>query len=145
METKNELVLHIYNSSKMGINSLKNLLTELKDKENKLKKAIEDELKEYEYFYKETQKILKKQDIELCDNNMMSKMMSKMGIKKEVKRDNSDAKMAQLLTQGLTMGVVEITSKIDTYKDIVDKKHLNLAKEYLKFQEKSIEDLKPYL
>ena len=129
METKNELVLHIYNSSKMGINSLKNLLMELKDKENKLKKAIEDELKEYENFYKETQKILKKEGVELKNDNVMAKMMSKMGI----------------LTQGLTMGVVEITSKIDTYKDIVDKKHLDLAKDYLKFQKKSIEDLKQYL
>ena len=71
--------------------------------------------------------------------------MSKMGIKKEVMNDNSDAKIAQVLTQGLTMGVVEITSKIDTYKDIVDKKHLNLAKEYLEFQKNSIENLKPYL
>ena len=145
METKNELVLHIYNSSKMGINSLKNLLMELKDKENKLKKAIEDELKEYETFYKETQKILKKEGVELKNDNVMAKMMSKMGIKKEVMNDNSDAKIAQILTQGLTMGVVEITSKIDTYKDIVDKKHLDLAKDYLKFQKKSIEDLKQYL
>lgn len=145
METKNELILHIYDSSKMGINSLKNLLTELKNKENKLKKVIEDELKEYEKFYKETKKILKKEDVELNDNNVMAKMMSKMGIKKEVMNDNSDAKIAQILTQGLTMGVVEITSKIDTYKDIVDKKNLNLAKDYLKFQENSIEELKQYL
>jgi len=145
METKNELVLHIYNSSQMGINSLKNLLTELKDKENKLKKPIEDELKEYEKFYKESEKILEKAGVDLKDSSIMSKMMSKMGIKKEVMNDNSDAKIAQVLTQGLTMGVVEITSKIDTYKDIVDKKHLNLANKYLEFQKNSIENLKPYL
>ena len=46
MKTDNELMVHIYNSSKIGVNSLANLLNEIKTKENKLKKIIEDELKE---------------------------------------------------------------------------------------------------
>lgn len=145
MNTKNELIMHIYNSSKMGVNSLNNLLIELKDKENKLKKVVEEQLQAYEDFYKETKKILQKEKIELKEDNVMAKMMSKVGIKKEVMKDNSDAKIAQILTQGLTMGVVEITSKIDTYQDIVDKKHLNIAKDYLKFQQKAIDNLKNYL
>ena len=37
MKTENELILHIYESSQMGIEAINNLLNELKNKENKRK------------------------------------------------------------------------------------------------------------
>ena len=129
----------------MGIEAINNLLKELKNKENKIKKILEDELKEYEKFYKSSEKLLKKEKIELKEKGKMAKMMSKMGIKKEVLSDNSDSKIAQMLTQGLTMGVTQIAAKIDSYKDVISKNHMELAKEYKKFQENSIEKLKSYL
>ena len=60
MKTENELILHIYESSQMVIEAINNLLNELKNKENKIKKILEDELKEYEKFYKSSEKLLKK-------------------------------------------------------------------------------------
>lgn len=145
MKTENELILHIYESSQMGIEAINNLLNELKNKENKIKKILEDELKEYEKFYKSSEKLLKKEKIELKEKGKMAKMMAKIGIKKEVLSDNSDSKIAQMLTQGLTMGVTQIAAKIDSYKDVISKNHMELAKNYKKFQENSIEKLKSYL
>lgn len=145
MKTENELILHIYESSQMGIEAINNLLNELKNKENKIKKILEDELKEYEKFYKSSEKLLKKEKIELKEKGKMAKMMAKIGIKKEVLSDNSDSKIAQMLTQGLTMGVTQIAAKIDSYKDVISKNYMELAKNYKKFQENSIEKLKSYL
>ena len=145
MKTENELILHIYESSQMGIEAINNLLNELKNKENKIKKILEDELKEYEKFYKSSEKLLKKEKIELKEKGKMAKMMAKIGLKKEVLSDNSDSKIAQMLTQGLTMGVTQIAAKIDSYKDVISKNHMELAKNYKKFQENSIEKLKSYL
>ena len=145
MKTENELILHIYESSQMGIEAINNLLNELKNKENKIKKILGDELKEYEKFYKSSEKLLKKEKIELKEKGKMAKMMAKIGIKKEVLSDNSDSKIAQMLTQGLTMGVTQIAAKIDSYKDVISKNHMELAKNYKKFQENSIEKLKSYL
>lgn len=145
MKTENELILHIYESSQMGIEAINNLLNELKNKENKIKKILEDELKEYEKFYKSSEKLLKKEKIELKEKGKMAKMMAKIGIKKEVLSDNSDSKIAQMLTQGLTMGVTQIAAKIDSYKDVISKNHMELAKNYKKFQKNSIEKLKSYL
>ena len=145
MKTENELILHIYESSQMGIEAINNLLNELKNKENKIKKILEDELKEYEKFYKSSEKLLKKEKIELKEKGKMAKMMAKIGIKKEVLSDNSDSKIAQMLTQGLTMGFTQIAAKIDSYKDVISKNHMELAKNYKKFQENSIEKLKSYL
>ena len=60
-------------------------------------------------------------------------------------KDNSDSKMADMLIQGFTMGVINVTKRIDTFDKDADKFILKLAKEFKKFQEENIEMLKKYL
>lgn len=142
MNETNELLEYIYKSSEMGVVSLTNLLKELDDKENKLKPVISDELTKYEEFNKKTKKLLKNK---IKKNSVVTKMMSKSGIKKEVDKDNSDAKVAHLLIQGFTMGVVDIESKIKVLDEKSEKDIASLATDYLKFQQDEIEKLKKYL
>ncbi len=143
MDENLELLEFIYQSSEMGKNALEDLLKDLKEKENKIKSIISDELKLYEKYYKASKKLAK--DVNLDGGSMMSKMASKMGIKKEVKNDNSDAAIAHMLIEGLTMGSIDVDTKINNYKDKADKKILKLAKEYAKFQQDEIAKLKEYL
>ena len=63
----------------------------------------------------------------------------------EMMKDNSDARVADMLIKGFTMGNVDISKKIDRFSKDADKDILDLAKELLKFGEKNIELLKPYL
>lgn len=140
-----ELLQYIYQSSEMGVLALTNLLKELNDKENKLKKIISDELSIYEKYFKESKKLLKKNKAKIKSNSLMTKMMSKQGIKKEVSDDNSDASIAHMLIQGLTMGVVDIETKIKNFGDKADKEITKIAVDYLKFQQDEIEKLKKYL
>ena len=79
------------------------------------------------------------------EENAISKLMASMGIQKEVKGDNSDAAMAEMLIQGISMGSIEMEKQVKNYKDRVDKDDMKLAKKFLKFQEKAIEELKKYL
>ena len=72
-------------------------------------------------------------------------MMAKMGISKEVKSDNSDSAIADLLIKGISMGSIDMEKKIEQYKDEVSNNELELAREFLKFQEKTIDKLKDYL
>ena len=72
-------------------------------------------------------------------------MMAKMGISKEVKSDNSDSAIADLLIKEISMGSIDMEKKIKQYKDEVSYNELELAKEFLKFQEKTIDKLKDYL
>lgn len=145
MNVNTELLEYIYESSEMGVVSLTNLLKDLNEKENKLKPVISDELSFYEKYQKKAKKALEKLDVSPKHNSMMTKMMSKMGISKEVKSDNSDASIAHMLVEGLTMGVVDMEAKIKNYEKDADKKILKLASEYLKFQQNEIEKLKTYL
>lgn len=145
MNENNELLEYIYQNSKMGVKSCTNLINILNTKDNKIKKIVEGELKGYEEFVKKTEKLLKKHKVEPKEKGVMSDIMSKIGMNMEMMKDNSDAKVADMLTKGFTMGNVDIAKKIDRYEKDADKDILALAKELLDFGKKNIEILKPYL
>lgn len=145
MDENIELLEYIYKTAEMGVYTVNKLLIELEDKENKIKKLAKSQLDEYKKFKKESKKLIKKNNYDLEKNSLMAKIGSSMGIRKEVNSDNSDASIAHMLTQGITMGVVDIETKINNYKETVDKDILDLAKRFLKFQQEEIEKLKEYL
>lgn len=139
-----ELIKHIYQDSEMATFTLNELQNLIKDKDNKIKGAIEDILTTYTNFQEKSKEILQEEK-ELESIKMTSKVMAKMGIKKEVKGDNSDASIAKMLIEGITMGSLDMTKKIHDYQEKVEKKTMTLAKSFLKFQEESIEKLKKFL
>lgn len=145
MNENSELVLHIYKDAEMSAYSLTKLIKDLKDRDNKIKKTLEDILKEYEKWKSNTKKYLKKHDEEISENGIMAKMMAGMGINKEVESDNSDSAIADMIIKGISTGTIDMEKKIKQYKDEVNEKELNLAEEFLKFQEKSINILKEFL
>ncbi len=144
MDENNELLMHIYEASDMGVKSTKKLLKILKDKDNKIKGEIERELKEYENIYKKARKILKKQSIKPT-TNIVANISANAAMKMEIDKDNSDSKIADILMRGFVMGVAKIEKKIKDYKKEVDHSTLKLAKDLLKFQEESMKKVQKYL
>ena len=145
MNENMELLNFVYENAEMGVHTLNNLSDILRNKDNKIKSLIEDELKEYNNFLKESEKLLKKNKLEPKKTNLMAKFSSKMGIAMETMKDNSDPAIASMVIEGLTMGIVEMETKIENYKKIVDKKILKLSNKFLKFQEEEIEKLKTFM
>ena len=145
MNENNELLLYIYENADMGVKSTTTLINTINGKDNKIKKVLEGELKGYENFLKKSENMLQKYKVEKKTKGFMADMGSFMGIKMEMLKDNSDARVADMLTKGFTMGNIDITKKIDMYEGDADKEILDLAKELLEFGKKNIELLKPYL
>lgn len=145
MDENIELAKYIHKDASMGVISITSLLKDINGKENKIKKLAEEQLKEYEKYLKESKNILEKNDCDVKESGVMSKMGVEMGVKKEVMKDNSDAALAHMLTEGFTMGIVNMQTKIKNYKSSVDSDILKLAKNFLKFQEDQIEELKQYM
>lgn len=145
MDENLELLEYIYKDSDMSVITLEKLLQELNDKDNKIKKKTEEILKSYEDFLSKSKKLLNKFDSPLEENSYIAKIGAKMGIKKEVKSDNSDAAIADMLIKGISMGSIDIEKRITNYKEVVNKKYLDFASEFLKFQQKTIEELKAFL
>ena len=88
---------------------------------------------------------MKQNNYDIKSKPLISKMGAYFGINMEVMKDNSDSRLADMLIQGLTMGVLNVTKKIDTYKGDAEKEVIGLAKEFKKFQQEGIEFLKKYL
>lgn len=75
--------------------------------------------------------------------NIMNKAMTWYGIEMKTLTDKSTSKIAELLLQGVNMGIIE-------GRKIMNKKNLNkevddLVSMYVTMQEKSVETLKQYL
>ena len=145
MNENMELLEYIYENANMGVKSCTNLIKILNGKDNKIKKIVEGELKGYENFVKKSEKLLKKHKITPKEKGIMADVMSKMGMSMEMMKDNSDARVADMLIKGFTMGDVDISKKIDRFEKDADKEILSLAKELLKFGKENIDLLKPYL
>ena len=145
MDENTELLLYIYQNAKMGVNSCTELIRLLNSKDNKIKKVVEGELKGYENFVKKSEKIMRNYNIKPKDKGVVANLMTKMGMNMEMMKDNSDARIADMLTKGFTMGNIDITKKIDRYEKDAEKDIIDLAKELLEFGKANIEFLKPYL
>ena len=145
MDENLELYKHILKDTDMSVFSLTELLKDLKDKDNKITKTVEDILKGYERYLKECKKYLEEHDCKPEYEGMMAKMGAGMGIKKEVNSDNSDSSIADMLIKGVSMGSIDMEKKINDYKDEVGKDELKFAKEFYGFQQDIIVNLKKYL
>lgn len=145
MDENNELLLYIYKNADMGVKSTTKLIKLLNTRDNKIKNIVEGQLKGYENFLKKSKEHLKKNKIEPKGTNLITELSSSIGMDMEFMKDNSDAKIADILIRGFTMGNIDIDKKIDKFKDDADKSILKLAKELKKFGEINIELLKPYL
>ena len=145
MDENLELLTHIYETADMGAYTITTLINKLKDKENKIKFMLEKEIKGYEKYINISGKLLEKNDIKPKKTSLMAKMGSNIGIMKETMKDNSDGAIAQMLVEGITMGITVMSAKINSYRKIADKKTLKLAREFLEFQENEVEKLKEYM
>ena len=145
MNEEQELMKHIHKDASMAAYSITKLLDDLKKKDNKIKKYLQEILKEYEKYVETTNNELENNCATPVEEGSMAKMMASMGIKKEVMADNSDAAMADMMIKGISMGTIEMEKKISDYKDAVSKDQLKIAKGFLKFQQETIEKLKEYL
>jgi len=145
MNENNEVLEFIYKDANMGVESITTLLNTIKEKDNKIKKVAEDVLKDYEKYLKESKKIIHKNKLEVKEESMMAKASSWMGIKMELMKDNSDSRVAQMLIQGFTMGILEIDKNISDYQDKSQKDVVKFAKKLKVYQQEKINDLKVFL
>lgn len=145
MDENIEMLEYISKDSDMGIKSLTTLIRTINDKDNKITKIVEGILKGYENFLKKSKKIIKKNKYEVKENSKIAELSAWMGMKMELLKDNSDARIADMITKGLTMGILNMEKNIKNYKGDINANIMDLAKDFLKFQKLSVSQLKDYL
>ena len=126
----------------MGSDAIKVIREKIEDKD--FEEVVENLLEEYEDFTEKINKDYSKySDDDPHETTAMNKAMTWYGIQMKTITDSSTTKLAELLLQGLNMGVIE-GKKMLNHND-ADKKTLDLIKEYVDMQEKYVEEIKKFL
>ena len=126
----------------MGMDAINFVLDKVEDKD--FKKIIEEQYNDYHHIEEEIEKIYHKYDDgKPHETNAITKAMTWSGIEMKTLTDNSNSKIAELLLQGVNMGIIE-------GRKILNKKEINkevekIVSEYVRMQEENVEVLKKYL
>ena len=127
----------------MGMDSINMIKDKIKDKE--FKNTVENIYKKYEEISRKITKLYYKYD-KVDDpktTSPISKAMLWSGIEINTLADTSDSKLAEILLNGINMGIIE-GRKIFNNK-FSDIEVEDLIKEFIRMQEGSVEELKQYL
>lgn len=138
---KISLLKEISKDAKMGMDSISIVIPKVKD-EN-FESLLNEQHKEYKNIFDRTQELLVKSHEETQDTPMMQKAMSWMGIQLNTVNDTSNSKLSDLLIQGTNMGIIKgrkLLNNTSTTKEIK-----NILSDFVRLQEKNVEDLKKYL
>ena len=126
----------------MGENALKDIMEKADD--NDFKKLLKKHLEQYEAISKKIEDLYDEySDDEPHELNVMEKTMTWYGIQMRTMTDSSTSKLAELLMQGNNMGIIEgrrLLNNKEMSKDIE-----KVTDEFVKMQEKAVEELKEYL
>ena len=126
----------------MGEDAISFVLDKVKNR--KLKKELEKEFNDYKTIGDEIESIYPKyNDGEPHKTGAVNKAMTWSSIEMKTMNDDSNSKIAELLLQGVNMGIIEgrrILNKKKINKEVED-----LVSKYVTMQEQSMEDLKDFL
>lgn len=142
MDQNVEMLNYIYQNAEMGINTIKQILKESEDL--KFRDVLKEQLNDYVYVVNKADTLLNFEGRLPKGIDVMPKVMSYLKIKVDTLRDNTSSHIAEMMINGSTMGVTDITKNLNKYDDI-DDNIKDLASRLLKIEQDNIEALKPFL
>ena len=137
-----EILKEISKDSKMGMDSI-NMVGE-KVQDEKFHKLLDEQHNEYQNIFDRTQEILKQHGETIEDVPAMQKMMGWMGIQMNTMNDKSNSQLSELLIQGNDMGIIK-GHKLLNHNEFTTPEIENLLSDFVRLQEKNIDDLKKWL
>lgn len=115
-----------------------------KSDENEFNKLLTNQYKEYEDLSNRINELYDEYTSDkIHETSFIEKAMTWYGIQKDTIMNNSISKIAELLINGTNMGIIEGRKLINNKK--MDKDIHKLCSEYIKMQEKYLEELKEFL
>ena len=110
----------------------------------KLRTYLSDCKEEHEKLNREIQTLLKKYEDDGKSPNVIAKGMSKMKTNFKLGMDESDATIADLMTDGCNMGVKSLNRYLNEY-EAADEASKDIAKRLINLEERLAIDIRQYL
>ncbi len=143
MEHQNENLLEeIYRATQMGLEGIRAVAPKIEDA--RLKKEIRREEAGYQKFVSRAEEMLAAKGSIPQTHDGMKKAMLWGSVQMNALMDSSQEHLAEMLINGTTMGIVDMTKKISDLGES-DAGARRLAEDFINFEEKSVEQLKKYL
>lgn len=143
METDTiKLLRECDSGAKTAVNSIKEMLDKVKDPS--LLSVLTKSLVTHQDLQMKIGEELIKADADTKDPPAMAKLMSWAKINIKMLENNEDKTVAGLMLDGCNMGIKQLCSYVNEYKE-ADEEAQSLAKKLIKEEEHLIEELKRYL
>lgn len=136
-----ELLQYIYKTADMGCEGIDAVE---KHAEQKLLEELRRERNEYESVRSDADQMIRRGGDEPEGTGMMAKMSTDMMTAGQMLMDDSRGKIAEMMIQGTTMGIVKTIRHLNDYEGN-DEEARDLGKRLLKLQEENVEKMKAYL
>lgn len=127
---------------KMGIAAIDNVLSEVKNEEFRVK--LIDLKDDHQQLNGDIQKLLGKYHDDGKNPNPFIKGMSQLKTNFRMAAENSDATIADLMTDGCNMGVKSLSRYLNQYK-AADESSKELTKRLIKIESDFTAEIRPYL
>lgn len=127
---------------KMGISSIEDVLDNVKDK--KFEELLTDCKNEHEKLDEEIQQLLQKYKDDGKEPAVIAKSMSWMKTNMKLAMEDSDATIADLMTDGCNMGVKSLNKYLNKYKG-ADEESKDITKRLINLEEKLTVDIREFL
>ena len=127
---------------RMGISSINEVMDHIHA--NDLRRCLSDCMSEHEKLEREIGKLLDDYHDDGKDPNPMAKGMSWVKTNTRLAMDNSDAAVADLMTNGCNMGVKSLNRYLNQY-EAADERSKDIAKRLIHLEEKLTVDIRPFL
>lgn len=137
-----DLLEKTYQNASIGITAIEGVLGKTKNEE--LNNDLHKQLRDYQELADKSKNQLKINGAEVKDNSFYTKAMMKGNVKMNTLINSSDSHIAQMVIQGSTMGVTEMTKLLHASNN-ADGTCKNIASEFINREEKNIEIMKKYL
>lgn len=137
-----DILKEINKDAKMGMDSITMVNEKVQDE--KFKELLNEQHNEYQNIFDRTQELLVQENEDFKDVPSMQKAMAWTGIQMNTMNDKSNSKLSELLIQGNDMGVIKGT-KLLNESSFTTPEIENLLSDFVRLQEKNIDDLKKFL
>lgn len=142
-ENKDEKLLdEIYKSVTMGSDSVTTIISKTNDAA--LRQTLTAQLDGYQNFVGITRGKLTERRLKVKESGVLAKIPAEMSINMTTMIDNSNTKIAEMMINGSTMGVIEIKRQMRKSKGAADD-CMTLASDYVAFEEDNINKMKAFL
>lgn len=137
-----DLLDEVYKSVTMGSDSVSTLIGKTTD--TSMREALTAQLEGYQNFAATTRTKMLEKNFKVKEASMFAKIPAEVTMNVTTMMDNSNTKIAEMMINGSTMGIIELTRKIRRTPDASDD-CVKIANDVVAFEENNVNRMKTYL